>query len=138
MSAVDVPVTQMETRELATAVFHLKDQRTAIGRNIWLFEAELRKRMAELKVEALPDSVYDIRLEKGGSPRYSADVLRSQLGELLTPEEMALLIEEVPASERVSGRFARSLSTRYRGQVAEVIAEARTDPEQRLSIKKRG
>jgi predicted lipase len=133
----DVSINDMETRELATAVWNLRQQRRVISRDIWTYEAELRRRMASMDVEALPNDAYDIRLEKGGSPSYDADILRAKLGELLTPDEMARLIEEIPASYKVSGRFARTLSAKYKGKVADAIADARSDPEPRLSIKRR-
>jgi len=134
----DVPVTEMETRQLAAAVYHLKEHRKVTSRDIWEYESELKRRMAEMDVAALPDSDYEIRLETGGSPKYDADLLRAKLGEILTPEEMTQLIEEVPASHRVSGRFARSLSLKYKGQIAEVISMARCDPETRLKVAKIG
>lgn len=134
----DVSVADMETRELATAVWGFRERRRVISRDIWTYETELRRRMASMDVAALPDDAYDIRLEKGGSPSYNADTLRAKLGELLTPAEMARLIEEIPISYKVSGRFARTLSVKYKGKVADAIAGARSDPEPRLTIKKRG
>jgi hypothetical protein len=133
----DVPVGEMETRELAVAIYHLKEHRSVVSRDIWTYQEELKRRMTDLDVEALPDSDYDIRLERGGSPTYDTNLLQAKLGELLTPEEMAELIEEVPASQKVSGRSARSLSLKYKGRVADTILAARMNPEPRVVVKQK-
>ena len=55
-----------------------------------------------------------------------------ELGEMLPPSDMAALInpaymkqEEVP--EKVNGRKARSLITKYKGPIEKAIDAARTD-----------
>jgi hypothetical protein len=124
----------MTTRELASTVFYLREERRKLNNNIWQYETELRRRMEDLDIEALPDENYDIRLTSGGV-EYDADLLRAGLGEHLTPEEINELIKEVPSSYKVSGVVANSLSRKYKGRVAAVIKEARFEKEKRLSIK---
>ena len=126
----------MTTRELASTVFYLREERRKLSNNIWQYETELRRRMEGLDVEALPDTTYDIRLTSGGA-EYDADLLRAGLGEHLTPEEINELIKEVPSSYKVSGVAANSLIRKYKGRVATVIQNARFEKEKRLSIKER-
>jgi len=131
----DVPIDTMSTRELATAIFHMREHQKVTNREIFAFESVLKARMEEMGTEALADQKFDIRMRNSGSPQYDVHKLRAGLGEVLTPEEIGDLIQVIPATEKVSGTVARSLKTKYRGSVAEVIEAAQIEPNKRLTVK---
>jgi len=116
--------------ELAETILLLKERMSTTRQMLGTLEYEVHCRLVEEGTNALPSDKYEIGL-KFATPTYDVSKIR-ELGELLPPSDMAALInpayikqEEVP--EKVNGRKARSLITKYKGPIEKAIDAARTD-----------
>ena len=121
---VDKNYTSLSNESLAEEYIKHQNISRKASESLREVKIEILKRIADSGTEGLSAIGYDIS-KKHSVYEYNIDNLYAQLGEIISPDELDKLFTTIPSKVKVDGRVARSLISKYKGKVQDIIEKNR-------------
>jgi hypothetical protein len=123
--------------QLASIVHKLTEEKNKLDVELKKIKLAILKRMSDNNSNALPTQGFKVS-RKITKYDYDINNLYSELGEILTPDELSRIFVDVPSYRKVDGVQVRSIVSQYGedSDVAKIIYNNRGSMNPVLTIKK--